>query len=143
MEFPILLQPFDREDFAAISLHGQNRAGLDCLAVEDDRARTTQARLTANVRTGEAQHVAQIVNQEQARLDFVGVPLTVDGDGNCSLHTALHWYCHTLEPAARSRRYLATLSCRLDAPSHRLPPKRVLSCSLRTASGRQYGQWGG
>ena len=36
----------------------------------------------ADVRAGEARHFAQVVDQEQPRLDFVGIGFSVDGESD-------------------------------------------------------------
>src|SRR5216684_3865646 len=90
MEFAIFLQPLDREHLATIGLHSQNRARLHRLTVENDRARAAQAGLAADVGTGEAQDIAQVMDEKQAWLDFIRVLFTVHCKVNRFFHTALH-----------------------------------------------------
>jgi hypothetical protein len=65
-------------------LHGQQRAGLHRLAVEQDGTGAANARFAANVSASQFAVVAQVVNEEGARLDRVLVFDSVDanvGDG--------------------------------------------------------------
>ncbi len=64
----------------AVGLHRQHGARLHRLTVEVDGASTARRSLATHVRGGEAEDVAQVVDQQQARLDLVGVRLPVDGD---------------------------------------------------------------
>src|SRR5712691_13051033 len=78
VELAVLRQPFDRHDVGAVRLDGEEIAGLDGLAVHEDRARPALAGVTADVRPGEAHRLADVVHQEQAGLHFVAVALAVD-----------------------------------------------------------------
>src|SRR2546425_8604777 len=78
VELAVLRQPLDRHDVGAVRLDGEERAGLDGLAVHEDRARAALAGVTADVGPGEAHRLADVVHQEQAGLDFVAVALAVD-----------------------------------------------------------------
>src|SRR6267143_869662 len=78
VELAVLRQPLDRHDVGAVRLDGEEGAGLDGLAVHDDRAGAALARVTADVRPGEADGLADVVDQEQAGLDFMAVALAVD-----------------------------------------------------------------
>ena len=71
MQLAVGGQAFDGEDFAAVGLDGEHGAALDGLAVERHGASAADGRLAADVRTGEAGHFAQVMDEEQARLDFM------------------------------------------------------------------------
>ena len=53
-------------------------------AVHVDRARAAVAGVAAGVRAGEPEHVAQEVDEEEARLDVGLADLAVDGDARCA-----------------------------------------------------------
>src|SRR3954449_10885042 len=72
----------DRLDLAAVGLDGEDGAALHGLAVEVDRARAAVRRVAAHMGAGEAETVANQVNEQQTRLDVELVPLPVDGEGN-------------------------------------------------------------
>src|SRR5256712_9146969 len=78
VQLAVLRQPLDRHDIGAVRLDGEEGAGLDGLTVHDDRAGAALARVTADVRAGEAHRLADIVDEEQTGLDFMAVALAVD-----------------------------------------------------------------
>src|SRR6266446_301985 len=78
MELAVLGQALDRHDVGAVRLDGEEVAGFDGLTVHEDRARAALARVTADVRPGEAHGLADVVHQEKAGLHFVAVALAVD-----------------------------------------------------------------
>src|SRR6059036_2881466 len=78
VQLAILRQPLDRHDVGAVHLDGEEGAGLDGLAVHEDRARAALAGVTADVCPGEADGLADVVHQEKAGLHFVGDALAVD-----------------------------------------------------------------
>ena len=65
-----LAHSLDRRDLGAVGLDGEQRAGLDRLAVEVDGARAAVGRVAADVRAGEPERLAQEVDQEQAGFDL-------------------------------------------------------------------------
>ena len=54
----------------AVGLHREHGAGLHRLAVQVDRAGPALAAVAADVRAGQAQRFAQIMDQQQARFDL-------------------------------------------------------------------------
>ena len=58
---------------ALVGLDGEHRAALHALAVEVDRAGAAVARVAADDRADLAEPFAQVVDQEQAGFDLVGV----------------------------------------------------------------------
>ena len=52
----------------------------------EDGARAALARVTGDVRSGESGHLAQVVDEEQARLDLVLPPPSVDSQRNRLRH---------------------------------------------------------
>jgi hypothetical protein len=81
-------QSFDRLDGAAVGLHRQHQAAAHDLAVHADGAGTAHAVLAADVRAGEAELLAQEVDQVLARLDAPRDALVVDGQ--CGFESVFH-----------------------------------------------------
>jgi len=75
---PVCRQAFDRRDLVAVHLDAKERAGLHRLAVQQHRAGAATGRVTADVRTGQAEPLAQDVNEQLARLELEGVLRPVD-----------------------------------------------------------------
>src|SRR2546422_860853 len=69
-----------RLDLVAVRLDGEHEAGADRLAVQQDGAGAAHPVLTSDVRSGEAQLVAQEVGEEQPRLHRALVAHAIDGD---------------------------------------------------------------
>jgi hypothetical protein len=74
-----LRHAFDGKDLAAFSLYRKDGAGLDGLAVEIDGAGTAMGGVAADMRTGQAQMLAQEVDQQRARFDLCGDLAAIDG----------------------------------------------------------------
>jgi hypothetical protein len=89
MQLPVGGQTLDRDHGRAVGLNGEDRARLDGLAIDEDRARAALAGVTADVGAGEAEVVAEKVHEEEARLDFRVLLRAVDGEGNGVLHADL------------------------------------------------------
>ena len=70
MQRAFLAHSLDRRDLGAVRLDGEQRAGLDRLAVEMHRARAAVGRVAADVRAGQPERLAQEVDQEQAGFDL-------------------------------------------------------------------------
>src|SRR4029077_18157016 len=64
----------------------QHRAGLDRLAVHQHRTRAALAGVAADVGARQAEGFAQVVNEEQARLDLAAPLDVVDRDRNRVAH---------------------------------------------------------
>src|SRR6266404_2420598 len=78
VQLAVLRQSLDGHDVGAVHLDREEGAGLEGLAVHEDSARAALARIAADVCPGEAHGLADVVDQEQAGLDFVAVALAVD-----------------------------------------------------------------
>src|ERR1700674_4836136 len=77
-----------------LGLDGEHRAALDGLAVDQDGARAALARVTADVRSGEAHHISQVVDEKEPGLDLVLLFVAIDGGRDLVLHTTpphLRW----------------------------------------------------
>src|SRR5260370_18842149 len=68
---------FDGGDFAAWRRHGKQRARFHRLAIEQNRTCSANGGFAADVRAREPEHVAQIMNQKQARLDLALIRFAV------------------------------------------------------------------
>src|SRR5262249_15605791 len=78
-------EPLDGLDRRAVGLDGEHRAALDGLTVDAHRARTAARGVAADVGPGQAEVLADEVDQERARLDRAGLLLAVDRDGDLVL----------------------------------------------------------
>src|SRR5437899_10771052 len=67
-------------DLVAVRLAGEQEAGADRVAVQQDGAGAAHPVLASDVRSGEAQLVAQEVGEEQPRLHRALVAHAIDGD---------------------------------------------------------------
>ena len=71
MQLAVVRESFDRGHLGAVGLRRQHRARLDRLAVDEHRAGSAQARLAADVGSGQPEHFSEVVHQEQAGLHGV------------------------------------------------------------------------
>src|SRR3954451_7936132 len=76
----VVLEAFDRGDLVALGGRGQHRARLRRLAVHQHDARPAVGGVAAPMRAGQAELVAQEVDEQQPRLDVAGGLLAGDGD---------------------------------------------------------------
>src|SRR5918995_6834033 len=65
----ILRQTFDGQDVGTVGLNGIERAALDALAIDMDDTGAALARIAADVRAGESELIAQVMNEEEPRLN--------------------------------------------------------------------------
>ena len=79
-------EAFDGDQFAAVGLHGEHGAGFDGLAVDGDGAGAADGGFAADVGSGEAGDLAEVMDEKQARFDFVGIRLAVNFERNFSFH---------------------------------------------------------
>src|SRR5438128_617547 len=71
-------EALDGRDLASVGLDGKEPAGLHRHAVQEDGAGTAGRRVATDLGAGEAQDVAQVVDEEQARLNVGFDRLAVD-----------------------------------------------------------------
>ncbi len=95
VQFAVFCEAFDGGDFAAIRLYSEQRARLHSLAVDENCASAAKGSLAANVRPGETEQVPQVMDEQQARLDFVLVAHAVNTHADSLLHSYLT-YCLVL-----------------------------------------------
>ena len=79
VEHAVALEALDGRDLVVRGRRGEDRARLRRLAVHQHDARAAVRRVAAPVGAGEAEVVAQEVDEQQPRLDVAGVLLAVDG----------------------------------------------------------------
>ncbi len=79
-------ESFDGQDLGAVGLNGEHGAAFDGFAVHVHGASAAQRRFATDVRARQTGHFAQVVNQQQARLDGVGALGSVDGESDGSSH---------------------------------------------------------
>ena len=81
VELRALGEPLDRGDLAAVRLHREHRARLRRHAVHEDGAGAAARRVASDVGAGEAERLAQEVDEQEPRLDLGerSLPFTDDG----------------------------------------------------------------
>src|SRR5438552_7526988 len=94
MQMTVARQAFDGGDVGAVRLHGEHRARLHRLAVDEDGTGAANARLAANVRPGQTARIAQIVHEQDTRLDGVIAWGVVDAEPNRNGHGHLPVAAH-------------------------------------------------
>src|SRR5262249_38719700 len=88
MELTILGEALDGGDVRAVRLHGEERARLHRLAIHEDRAGAALARVAADVRSGQPDRLANVVDEKETGLDFVAVSLAVDRHFDWQFHVS-------------------------------------------------------
>src|SRR4030095_459087 len=78
VEGAVLFGAFHGHDLALVRLHREHRARLHGASVEDDRAGPAMRGVAADMGAGEAEHLADEVDEEEPGLDVGLVLLTVD-----------------------------------------------------------------
>src|SRR5215813_4650996 len=81
-------QALDRGDGGAIGLDRKERARLHRQPIHEDGAGAALARVAADVRARETDHLTDVVDEKQSGLDLVAVRLAVDGDLDWQFHGA-------------------------------------------------------
>ena len=134
VQLPVLGEPLDRRHLAPVRLDGEHRARLDRLAVEQDRAGAARRRVAADVRPGQAEALAQDVDEELPRLDLELVPRAVDRDRDLShdfppsrLNSPMN--CRQIAPSPSRQAADRLRLCRRRPP--RPPPASATSCACR------------
>src|SRR6266511_3381487 len=82
VQLTALGQALHRLHLAPVDLDGEVRARLDRNAVDEHGAGAAAGRVAADVRAGQAELLAQEVDEQQSRLHFERVLLPVHGDGD-------------------------------------------------------------
>jgi hypothetical protein len=73
VKLPVGRQALNRRDFLPVHLHGEKHARLDGLTVEQNGASATNARLATDMSACQAEDIAKVMHEEQARFYLVGV----------------------------------------------------------------------
>src|SRR5712691_1380863 len=89
MQLAVRSETFDGGHACAVSLHRQHRARFDGLAVDENRTRAALTGVTADIGSGEAECVAQEMDEEQTWLDLSGLPCAVDRERDSVFHADL------------------------------------------------------
>ena len=92
MQLSVLGQALDCRDCRAFRLNGKHRARLHRLTIDHHRTRAAERRFTADVRAGQVQHVAQIVNEEHAWFDLIGMRDTIHAEIDSLFHELPHFW---------------------------------------------------
>src|ERR1700733_376292 len=77
---------FDGQHLRAVRLHCEHGAALDGFSVDVHGASAAQRCLASDMRARQTGHFAQVVNQQQARLDGVGALGSIEGESDGSGH---------------------------------------------------------
>ncbi len=93
------LQAFDGDDIGAVQFAGKNQAGIYRLAVHHHRAGAAIAGAAAFLGAGDADLVAQQVEQESMGLDLAADGFAVEGELNFRVHgnSKFNWSDGVLE----------------------------------------------
>src|SRR6266850_1219071 len=89
MQLSIRRHAFDRGEAVAFRLDGEHRAALDGLPVDQDGASAALAGVAPDVSAREADHIAQVVHEQEPWLDLMLVLVPVDCRRDLVLHTLL------------------------------------------------------
>src|ERR1700730_8284858 len=103
MQLAVLGHALDRGQALALGLDCEHRAALDRLAIDQDGACAALAGVAADGRASQADDVAQVMHEQEARLDLMLLPVAVDGGRDLVLHTT--------PPNRRWRRRRAPKTC--------------------------------
>ncbi len=106
MQLTVACQALDGRNLSAVCLDGKDRAGLDSLTVQKNRARTTLARITTDVSSGQIEHVAEIVNQQETWFDIMRIGDAIDRDRDLHLTAPFLARSPILFPMSRAGTHL-------------------------------------
>src|SRR5438093_7645037 len=88
MQLAVLGHALDGFHLRALALDGQERTGLHRQAVDVHGAGAALAGVAAHMGAGEPRELPDVVDEQEARLDVMGILQAVDGHGNGCLHRA-------------------------------------------------------
>ena len=88
MQLAVSSQALDGSHFGTVRLDGENRTRFHRAAILQDRAGATNAGFAAYMRAGQFAEIAQEVNEEHPRLDFVLLLNAINFYRNDSFHIA-------------------------------------------------------
>ena len=108
IKLAVLGQALDRGHFAALTVDGQQEAGVHRAPVDEDGAGATVAHLTHFLGAGEAQIVAERVQERAAGFDGHRVLCPVDLEGEryiVHVGLAVRWGSSVLSSTAEGRHF--------------------------------------
>jgi hypothetical protein len=82
MQALALREPLDGANDTAFRLDREHQAGADWIAIEQHRAGTAHAVLTAHMSSGQAAFFPNRIEQSAARLQLQDIGLTIDDQGD-------------------------------------------------------------
>ena len=145
MELVTLGEPFDRRDGRTGCLDGQHRARLDGQSVDVDGAGTTLAGVTADVRAGHVEVLAERLDEEAPGLDVELPRCPIDDERDVFAHgpdpPAAHTGTNALTPDVSARpsqprrQPVSWVSTRSLDGGTEVPRNQVTSSSARAADG--------
>src|SRR2546425_13243543 len=80
-----LSQPLDRRDRRAVQANSEERTALQRSSLDEDRACAALARVAANLRPGEAEPVAESVDEQRSRFSGERPRLPVHDEGHVKM----------------------------------------------------------
>jgi hypothetical protein len=101
IQLPVDLERLDRADLVPVGHGRERRARLDGLTVDQHDAGAAIRGVAAPVGAGQPDRLADVVHEQQARLDLVGDVLAVDRQGDVHAQTSA---CSARVAARRSAR---------------------------------------
>src|SRR4030095_12808070 len=145
LQLAVLGQSLDRRDIGAVHLDGEEGAGLDGVAVHEDRARAALARVAADVGPGQADRLTNVVHQEKAGLHVMAVALAVDRHLDWQFHessSGIRRFESGSPPICARERKSAAAGCQRGVGGYgarsRRPSARAWSRTSRT--GRDFSR---
>jgi len=84
-------EAFNGDDVLALARRNKRQTGQDTLAFDDDRARTARALIAPLLRAGQTEHVAECVQERQARVHREFVGRVVDEDSGFHVDHPASW----------------------------------------------------
>jgi hypothetical protein len=88
VQIPITRQALNCENVFPVGLNGKHGTRFHGDAIEGNTARAAYRRFTADMGTREPGDIANVVNQKEPGLNFVGARFPIQGDTNFSFHRA-------------------------------------------------------
>src|SRR6266542_5975769 len=134
MQLAVLGHALDGLHLRALALDGQERTGLHRQAVDVHGAGAALAGVAAHVGAGEPRELPDVVDEEEAGLDVVGILHAVDGHGDGCFHRMhLPKDCGDGDHAARTGNGVVILAAASPSAARAPDPGLVMTVIVTTA----------
>jgi hypothetical protein len=87
IKFTVRPEPFNCCNSSTVRLYCEEAARLHGCSIERNRAGSAKRGLATDMRAGESELVSQKVDEQEARLDFGRVAVSIHSEGNGALHS--------------------------------------------------------